>query len=113
MKEKLAQIILTLIILLNLLLITYNFQYKIVVIQGNSMMPTFILGDRIRCRKRPKNIQIGDIIGYKLDGVNIIHRVVEVNEYNGYKYYILKGDNNSTADFIPITKENIYCKVVE
>lgn len=112
-RTKLLNTILILIIGLNLLLIGYNLNYKTVIVKGSSMEPTYYSKNKLTCEKSPKNIQIGQVIGFYLDGQAIIHRVIDKKEYNGIVYYITKGDNNQNNDFIPITKENIYCRVVE
>ena len=52
---------------------------------------------------RPKSaddIQVGDIISYKSDYADgiIIHRVIEKNTDDKGVYFVLKGDNNPSAD---------------
>lgn len=113
MENKLWYTSLILLIIINITLLAYNFIYKRVIIRGTSMEPTYYEGNKVNCLKRPKNIVVGDVIGYKQGGRNIIHRVVSITEVDGLVYYTLKGDNNFMTDILPITKENIYCKVVE
>lgn len=45
-------------------------------------------------------IQIGDIISYKLENLDqrVIHRVVYIGEDENGKYFIAKGDNNPEPD---------------
>ena len=41
---------------------------------------------------------IGDIVAYETDQGLIVHRIVDIEEINGKKYFTLKGDNNSSND---------------
>lgn len=44
---------------------------------------------------RPDNLKVGDVIIYnRLDGLTIVHRVIEING----NYVITKGDNNQVQD---------------
>lgn len=106
------RIILYIIIVCNLLVIIFNIHFKQVIVVGSSMEPTFYEGNIKLCEKRPKNIKVGDILGYKSNGISIVHRVHEIHTMGDYTYYIMKGDNNQERDFLPITKENIYCRIV-
>ncbi len=46
----------------------------------------------------PNDIKLGDIIAYQsTDGI-IIHRVINIQQDSAGIYYIVKGDNNQTAD---------------
>ncbi len=46
----------------------------------------------------PNDIKLGDIIAYKSDDGIIIHRVISIQQDDLGIYYIVKGDNNQTAD---------------
>src|SRR3989344_2188940 len=46
----------------------------------------------------PDDIQLGDIISYQYGDSVIIHRVIEINEDEQGRYYIVKGDNNPEPD---------------
>lgn len=62
----------------------------------------------------PDEIQIGDIVSYKskyADGI-IIHRVIDMNQDSQGVYFVLKGDNNPTADPGKIRCEQIQRKVI-
>ncbi len=77
------------------------FNYKPIAILSNSMDPTFRRGD-IVIYKKTKSILPGDIIVFKYENQNIIHRLVSINEY-----YITKGDANINVDHLKIKKEDI------
>ena len=62
----------------------------------------------------PSQIQIGDIVSYKskyADGI-IIHRVIDMAQDNEGVYFVLKGDNNPTADPGKIRCDQIQRKVI-
>ena len=51
----------------------------------------------------PEQIEVGDIISYEsrrvdLQGVVIIHRVIEKHKDEQGDYFVVKGDNNSQPD---------------
>lgn len=46
----------------------------------------------------PEEIQVGDVISYRTPYGIFVHRVIEVGEDKKGIYYIVKGDNNATAD---------------
>lgn len=54
------------------------------------------------------DIQVGDVIIFKCDDMNIIHRVVGETVVNGQKRLSTKGDANEREDDFITTEEN-YC----
>lgn len=112
MREKVLLTISILILILNVLLINAGI-YKVknyiqVEVEGVSMQPAMYEGDTFKCNKNVREVNIGDIIVFKRNNKLIAHRVIVI----GVDYYITKGDNNSYED-LPITDEDIYCKVAE
>jgi len=78
----------------------------LVVVEGNSMIPTLYSGDLVIIHKPPpQEIHVGDIIVYhSLEGRLVIHRVIKIDKavLDGrvvYRY-ITKGDNNAVNDVI-------------
>jgi signal peptidase I len=65
-----------------------------------SMLPT--LGENTNGIKikatSPSQINIGDLITYKEDGLFIVHRVVPKGRDRKGVYFITKGDNNTEID---------------
>lgn len=55
----------------------------------------------------PEDIQVGDIISYQYGDSVIIHRVIEISQDEGGKYYIVKGDNNPEPDPVKVRFQNI------
>lgn len=113
MKFNRTQKLLIIIILLEFIFIL---NFKIVIGSGNSMSPTIGQHQVLLC-KYSNDYKEGDIIYYELNGIPIVHRIIEINEYtllNGAKVntYKIKGDNNPAADAFEVYKENIKCKIV-
>jgi len=57
----------------------------------------------------PKNAKVGDIIVFNSDGKfdPIIHRIVEIRQVDGKRYYFTKGDHNlGSAEFEQSIPEN-------
>ncbi len=91
--------------------------YQAYVIISQSMEPTIHVQDAI-VTKRVDNLQIGDVCTYlsknpSYFGIMITHRIIGTDiDKNGEKVYIFKGDNNYSADPLPVSKDQIYGKVV-
>jgi signal peptidase len=74
---------------------------------SGSMSPTIETGDMIVVRNRTDNLQVGDIVTYKVGNSLVTHRVMEITTDNGSVAYITQGDANNTTDGNPITKDQI------
>jgi signal peptidase len=72
-------------------------------ISGPSMRPTLLPGDIVITRAVPSEaIQIGDVIRFRQGGIDIVHRVVDIQRNGGTVGFITKGDYNNTTDpFVP------------
>ena len=85
------------------------------VIVSPSMVPTIKVQDAILI-KRTDDLKVGDICTYystKYNGKMITHRIIGTDvDTNGNKVYIFKGDNNYSADELPVPKDLIYGKVI-
>lgn len=90
-------IIILLIIII--ILVSGIFSYQMVAIASNSMVPTFERGDAIILEKIDKHdIEEGDVIVFKKNGVLVAHRVVKTKESSSKKYFYTKGDANYSID---------------
>ena len=49
---------------------------------------------------------------YSEDGIYITHRVIEETEQSGEQQFITKGDNNPSADPLPVTAEQVKGRVI-
>lgn len=88
--------------------------YQIMVVQSGSMKPAIKMGSLVVV-KPTSGYKIGDIITYKSADdpkKTTTHRIVGVNEEQGFTFYKTKGDANDAPDLNPIFKENIVGKVL-
>lgn len=87
------------------------FSYKPTVIMSNSMNPVFYRGDMVVVQKRrPVDIQMGDILQYEVPGKTVTHRVVNIDkapDNSGERMFITKGDNNSNIDCMPVRENQV------
>ena len=83
------------------------------VVLSGSMRPTMEIGDIAVSVERPiDSIKPGDIIQYSYPGGMTIHRVVEIGQLDGPKFFITKGDAEPTLDPRPVTPSQVRGKVV-
>lgn len=83
----------------------------------DSMSPTFRSGDLILIRKcDPHQLASGDIVTFHTIINNEYtlntHRIVEIQETNGLRTYVTKGDNNAIADVRMISDGDIVGRYV-
>lgn len=55
---------------------------------------------------------VGDIVTFNMDGVTVIHRIVEIEEKDGKTFYHTRGDANNANDPVVFTKEDLKEKFV-
>jgi signal peptidase len=81
---------------------------------SGSMRPTMDVGDVVIIVKVPADvIKPGDIIQFRRpEKVTVMHRVVEIQETEGAKLFITKGDDNDEPDTDPVIPENVVGKAV-
>lgn len=115
-KKEIA--IYALIIIVGLILA----QHMNVVVSG-SMEPVFYRGDIVIVEKtnflgiqefNPNDAQVGDIVVYNAQWFPnpVIHRIINVTEVNGSKYFVIKGDNNPSPDPYLVSPSQITERVV-
>ena len=93
------------------------FGYTPLSVQTESMAPTFNAGDLIIIKKvDPSTLKEGDIITFHTIIMNQYalntHRIFEINDENGYRSYVTKGDNNEVTDTHIIADGDIVGKYV-
>ncbi|MGZ7095368.1 MAG: signal peptidase I [Methanobacterium sp.] len=110
------------------------FMQHMVVVPTESMSPVISGGDIVLVEKtnllgivkefNPEEVKTGDIVIYeesksnesgnnaKESGSAIIHRVISINETNGQKYFIVKGDNNKEPDEFEVYPEQVVGKAL-
>ena len=122
--------IIVILLLVGAVLLTYFIDFKIrdskletplygaYVIVSGSMEPLIKVRDAVIIKRADiDSIETGDVVTYKsLDpafyGILVTHRVVNIEEKNGKKVFITKGDHNETIDRVPVNFEQIQGKVV-
>lgn len=107
-RYRLIYIPFCLIFLSILVLVSKDYDIYLMAIASNSMSPKLNRGDAIIVKKvtNDKDISPSDIIVFKHNNKNVVHRVINVIERNHKKYYQTKGDNNNNID-------DIYLKINE
>ncbi|CEG49921.1 signal peptidase i [Plasmopara halstedii] len=74
----------------------------VVVVLSGSMEPAFQRGDILYLDNNKQQLEIGDIVVYKVKGrdIPIVHRLLELHERasDGKHVYLTKGDNNNVDD---------------
>lgn len=84
-----------------------------VTVEGNSMYPMLVHGQKVKIDNNKNNINIGDIILYRYYSNHLtIHRIVGIIIKNEKVYYQTKGDNNEHPDDYLISKEDIIGKLI-
>ena len=85
-------------------------------VQSDSMAPTFKKGDLIFVKKINDMyaLQENDVITFYtiIEDARALntHRIVEINDENGSRHYITRGDNNPVEDEIPVYPSDIVGK---
>ena len=81
-------------------------------ISGNSMNPMLYPGDVVITRiLAPEQVQVGDVIRFHRDGIDVVHRVKEVQTNGSTPVFITRGDNNNVDDS-PVMADQLEGKVV-
>jgi signal peptidase len=94
------------------------------VVVSGSMEPVFYRGDIVATENvntygiqefNPyTDVNINDVVVYDASWYPepVIHRVIDIQQINGSKYYIIKGDNNDNQDPYPVSPDQIKSKVL-
>lgn len=98
-SEPKSVIILVIIVILAIWFALGVFPIKPIAIATGSMTPNINIGDIAIIQKcTPNDIEVGDVIEYKMPDFTVVHRVMEVKQENGRFYFKTKGDNNDQPD---------------
>lgn len=98
----------TLCVLLFAVLIAQLFGIHRYIVVSGSMEPNLYAGDMVFVNSNVdfEDVQLGDVIIFQYEDMNIIHRVVDKAMIDGEKRLKTKGDNNKNADGYLAKKEN-------
>lgn len=89
------------------------FNYFPTAIVSGSMTPQIAVGDVVIVKKvSMEEIEMNDIIQFRVDNFSVTHRVIAMGEDEGRLYFITKGDANDNADSQPVYNEQVMGKVV-
>jgi len=81
-------------------------------ISGNSMNPILYPGDVVVTRVvAADKIRVGDIIRFHRDGIDVVHRVMEVQSNGSTTIFTTRGDNNNVNDE-PVMADQLEGKVI-
>lgn len=99
---NLAMVVLTALMIWKGLMAFTHSESPVVVVLSGSMEPAFQRGDILYLDNTKPQLEIGDIVVYKVKGrdIPIVHRVLELHERasDGHQVYLTKGDNNNVDD---------------
>ena len=101
-----------LLLILSLFPVTGN--YKLMVVQSESMKPAMPMGSLV-LMKPVSDYKVGDVISFtqvNKTKTPISHRIQEIKVVNGETFYITKGDANEEPDARDIKKGDIMGKVM-
>ena len=100
-------------IVITIWFVTGVFPIKPVAVATGSMENTLMVGDVVVIKEcKHDDIEIGDIIQYQKDNFTVIHRVISKYYEDGECYFITKGDNNKSEDFLPVSAKQVLGKEV-
>lgn len=89
------------------------FPIKPIAIATGSMEKELCPGDIAIIKKcKPNDVNVGDIIEYKMEGYTVVHRIAEKKQKNGDFYFITKGDNNNAPDRDDVKEDQLIGKVI-
>lgn len=109
--EPKSVIILVIIVILAIWFALGVFPIKPIAIATGSMAPQINIGDIAIIKKcSPNDIEVGDIIEYKMPDFTVVHRIVEIKQENGRYYFATKGDSNDSRDKNLVTEDQLIGK---
>lgn len=102
LKKYVGYAAVTILIVLAVYISTaYLASVPVAIVKGNSMYPLLREGDIVFItRASPDDISVGDVIVFSTPGGRlVVHRVVEIVDVGGRRFFITQGDNNPIKDF--------------
>lgn len=93
------------------------FKYKPIAVMSGSMQPIFYRGDILIVEKIAEEncdeLELYDIIEYRLDNKIILHRIVKIEENeSGKLVFTTKGDNNEKEDAKKVESSQVIGKIL-
>lgn len=130
MVSVLMYAVIVMLLMVGVILLIYFVDYKVkdskletplygaYVIVSGSMEPLIKVRDAVLIKRASEeNIKVNDVVTYRSTdpafyGILVTHRVINIEESNGEKTYITKGDHNETIDRTPVKFNQIQGKVI-
>lgn len=86
----------------------------VLVVQSGSMEPAYPTGSLVYLKKAdPEKLEVGDVVTFNLSAnVRGTHRIIEVVEQDGQRFFRTKGDANEHADNGLLDPDDIVGQVV-
>lgn len=110
-SEPKSVIVLVIIVILAIWFALGIFPVKPIAIATGSMSPQINIGDVAIIKKcGPNDVEVGDIIEYKMPDFTVVHRIVEIKQENGRYYFATKGDSNDSRDKNLVTEDRLIGK---
>lgn len=107
-KNFIINIIMIIVMTLIIMLVSCQFRYGILVVGSGSMKNTINIGDAIIYKSYDGEvINKGQVIVFNHNGIQTIHRVVDIKNFNGEYRFYTKGDANARMDNGYRTKNEI------
>ncbi len=100
-KRKLGALITVLLVVIlsvMIALVSGVGRYLALTIGSGSMTGTIDKGDVVVLDKKDKKVSEDEIVAFRKEGVVLVHRVVDIKNIHGVRYYITKGDYNKNED---------------
>jgi len=108
-RDIIGNTVLLVVMVLLIMLISCQFKYGIIVIGSESMTGTVNKGDAIIYESYDsQEIMNGQVIMFDYNGMQTIHRVVDIRQVNGQYRYYTQGDANKHLDNDYVTNDEIY-----
>jgi len=88
------------------------FGIRPVLVSGPSMSPAMVPGDMVIIRDvPPEAVEVGDVIRFRQGGIDVIHRVMDIQGERSEITFITRGDYND-ADDPPVPASDLEGKVI-
>jgi len=114
--KKVIDIVFVLAIIVALgIMISNYFGYQMRVVKSGSMEPEIKTGDIaiVNTNVPFDSVEVGDVVAFRIaTGEMVTHRVIEIANVDGQKYFMTKGDNVEIADGYTTNIQNYYGKTI-
>ena len=110
---KIFMIITITFLIIIIILVSGIFKYKMIAIASDSMNPVYYRGDAIIYEKVSiDELQKNDILVFEYNNSVVTHRIINIIEEDGQKYFQTKGDNNEQADMNLVSMEDVLEQII-